>query len=91
MSSRFVSAGAIDAASGQAVEVDKSTAAGTTTGGDSRNEEWEAVQRELEAERRRRNAAAEAARRGEGQERSLYEVLQANKGMEACLLCISVC
>lgn len=81
MSSRFVSAGAIDAASGEAVELDPSAAAvKSVAGSSSGGTEWEIVQRELEAERKRRDAAAEAARRGEGQEMTLYEVLQANKG-----------
>jgi len=89
--SRFVSAGRIDASSGEAVseaavkpgaaalrEKERGEAA-------RKNEEWEVVQRELEAERRRR----EEARRAEGApgaEKSLFEVLQANKGACADLV-----
>jgi len=75
MASRFVSVGTIDASSGEAV----SDAATGPSPAAPNNSEWEAVQRELEAERRRR----EEARRAEGApgaERSLFEVLQANKG-----------
>ncbi|KAI2472757.1 hypothetical protein F4781DRAFT_320148 [Annulohypoxylon bovei var. microspora] len=44
------------------------------------NTEWEAVQRELEADRRRREEARRAqVEGGAGAERSLFEVLQANK------------
>ena len=95
MASRFVSAGTIDASGGEAVPDAAAAAAeggakpqggagpplAKSERGSSRNnnEEWEAVQRDLEAERRRR----EEARRAEGApgaERSLFEVLQANKG-----------
>ncbi|KAI1075533.1 N-terminal domain of NEFA-interacting nuclear protein NIP30-domain-containing protein [Whalleya microplaca] len=40
---------------------------------------WEAVQKELEADRRRREDARRAEVEGHGGEKSLYEVLQANK------------
>jgi hypothetical protein len=43
------------------------------------SDEWLAVQKELEAERRRREDARTAAV-GQNGEKSLYEVLQANKG-----------
>jgi hypothetical protein len=43
--------------------------------------EWEAVQKDLEEERRRRADARRVAVEGGAGERSLYEVLQANKGM----------
>ncbi|KAI1804857.1 N-terminal domain of NEFA-interacting nuclear protein NIP30-domain-containing protein [Daldinia bambusicola] len=47
-----------------------------------RNAEWEAVQRDLEADRRRREEARRAqveGGAGAGEARSLYDVLQANK------------
>ncbi|KAI8215981.1 hypothetical protein K4K54_000378 [Colletotrichum sp. SAR 10_86] len=82
--SRFVSAGAINAETGEAVAVaeGESKAVTSTTGsGDSgqtkKNAEWEAVQKELDAERKRREEARVKA--VEGGERSLYDVLQANK------------
>ncbi|KAI1214237.1 uncharacterized protein F4807DRAFT_118588 [Annulohypoxylon truncatum] len=55
---------------------------GSEPGGEppKRNTEWEAVQRELEADRRRREEARRAqVEGGAGGERSLFEVLQANK------------
>ena len=76
--SRFVSSGAIDPTSGDHVE---SAEAKVALGGDSakaeRNKEaWEAVQKEVEEERKRR-----AAEKGSGEGgKSLYEVLQENKG-----------
>ncbi|KAK1979275.1 N-terminal domain of NEFA-interacting nuclear protein NIP30-domain-containing protein [Colletotrichum cereale] len=82
--SRFVSAGAINAETGEAVVV---AAAEETKNGDGtaaqvavepkKNAEWEIVQRELEAERKRREEAR--VKSVEGGERSLYDVLQANK------------
>ncbi|KAG7104962.1 hypothetical protein HYQ45_001438 [Verticillium longisporum] len=77
MSSRFVSGGKIDAETGEVVTPDasdKNTAQETRSKG---NAEWEAVQRELDAERRRREEAR--AKAVEGGEKSLYDVLQANK------------
>ncbi|KAI3397970.1 hypothetical protein diail_10046 [Diaporthe ilicicola] len=92
MSSRFVSGGTTDAKTGEIVAADPSTSAETTTthplpptGGSStssskRSEEWAAVQAQLEEERRRRQQQREAAQTGAaGQEKSLFEVLQANK------------
>ncbi|KAL2758803.1 hypothetical protein ACRALDRAFT_2026259 [Sodiomyces alcalophilus JCM 7366] len=90
MASRFVSRGRIDAETGE--EVSQSSAAGEATGvpaassshdGGGRgtgksSAEWEAVQRELEAERRRRDEARAKAV-NEGGEQSLYDILQANK------------
>jgi hypothetical protein len=90
MSSRFVSAGAIDAASGEAVPVQVLDSAGTASsrqdssdGKDGgRRGEWAAVQAQLDTERKQREEerrrAANAHGAGSG-ERSLYEVLQANK------------
>lgn len=88
MSSRFVSAGAIDPTTGEAAAAAaaSSTAAERvpTDSSDGRprkpnSDEWLAVEKELEAERRRREEARKAA--AGGGERSLFEVLQANKGM----------
>lgn len=49
--------------------------------------EWEAVQKDLEEERRQRAEARKlAVEGGEGGERSLYDILQANKGMYGLLI-----
>ncbi|EEY20256.1 conserved hypothetical protein [Verticillium alfalfae VaMs.102] len=64
MSSRFVSGGKIDAETGEVVTTDasdKNTAQETRSKG---NAEWEAVQRELDAERRRREEARAKAVEG---------------------------
>jgi hypothetical protein len=92
MSSRFVSGGSIDPASGEALVASSEQAQSLTTGGNTnpRNqadttitgtnqEQWEAVQRELDEERRRREEKRAMAAAGE--EKSLYDVLQANKGL----------
>ncbi|OHE94919.1 hypothetical protein CORC01_09838 [Colletotrichum orchidophilum] len=93
--SRFVSAGAINAETGEAVVADDklttTTTTSTTVGGAGseagagarttveakKSAEWEIVQRELEAERKRREEAR--IKSVEGGEKSLYDVLQANK------------
>ncbi|TDZ72024.1 hypothetical protein CTRI78_v001496 [Colletotrichum trifolii] len=83
--SRFVSAGAIDAETGEVVENqrdERSGSAGAGGGGGGghekkKNEAWEAVQKELETERKRREEKRREA--VEGGEKSLYDVLQANK------------
>lgn len=94
MSGRFVSGGTIGP-SGEETEkpqarepLVKQTVGGLqgeTTSSESaskaepkKNAEWEAVEKELEAERRRREEAR--AKAVQGEERSLYDVLQANKG-----------
>ncbi|KAI0448897.1 N-terminal domain of NEFA-interacting nuclear protein NIP30-domain-containing protein [Xylaria acuta] len=83
MTSRFVSGGTI---AGDDTSEDKGGR--TETGGNGRGErsggnknatEWEAVQKDLDEERRRREEARRANVEGGGGERSLYEVLQANK------------
>ncbi|KAF6835679.1 hypothetical protein CPLU01_04149 [Colletotrichum plurivorum] len=79
--SRFVSAGAINAETGEAVVND--TAASTTCNTQTetkKSAEWELVQKELDAERKRREEARVKA--VEGGEKSLYDVLQANKAFE---------
>ncbi|KAK1676085.1 hypothetical protein BDP55DRAFT_120645 [Colletotrichum godetiae] len=86
--SRFVSAGAINAETGEAVVEDTTTMATTTNAGGAgsaskaaeakKSAEWEIVQRELDAERKRREEAR--VKSVEGGEKSLYDVLQANKG-----------
>src|SRR6266566_9799836 len=57
-----------------------------------RREEWEAVRSELEADRMRRKEEEEARRGagGAGGERSLYDVLVANKGLfrSEALFCV---
>ncbi|KAI1273200.1 N-terminal domain of NEFA-interacting nuclear protein NIP30-domain-containing protein [Xylaria sp. FL0933] len=84
MASRFVSggiiAGAEDGANADKGAVDKGQAQdeGRGTGTGTSSAEWEAVQKDLEEDRRRR---AEARKRDveSGGEKSLYEILQANK------------
>lgn len=50
--------------------------------------EWEAVQKVLDEERRRRAEARKlAVEGGTGGERSLYDILQANKGMCDLFVC----
>lgn len=93
MSSRFVSGGAIDAATGDAIDLAKvkeeaatstttgsSTAASssTTTISSARQAEWASVEKELEADRQRRAEARKALGSGVA-EKSLFDVLQANK------------
>ncbi|EFQ32504.1 hypothetical protein CGRA01v4_05937 [Colletotrichum graminicola] len=82
---RFVSAGAIDVKTGEAVVAEETkngdgttaAAAATTAIEAKKKAEWEIVQRELEAERKRREEAR--VKSVEGGEKSLYDVLQANK------------
>lgn len=79
--SRFVSAGAINAETGEAVANEADKTANTTqppAAESKKTAEWELVQKELDAERRRREEARIKA--VEGGEKSLYDVLQANKG-----------
>ncbi|KAK3987589.1 N-terminal domain of NEFA-interacting nuclear protein NIP30-domain-containing protein [Cladorrhinum sp. PSN332] len=75
--SRFVSAGAIDATTGEAVTSSTSSAS-TSVNPDPKSSEWAAVTAQLESDRKRREEARVAAASGQ-QEKSLYEVLQANK------------
>lgn len=91
MSDRFVSGGTIGSSSGELSGPSQhqhgdgngtSTTAAAATADDvngrRKNAEWEAVQKELEADRQRRE---EQRRKDvEGEEKSLYEILQANKG-----------
>ncbi|KAF4467539.1 nefa-interacting nuclear nip30 [Fusarium albosuccineum] len=79
MSSRFVSAGKIGS-SGELSKDANGTAPATEQPlhDAARSKEWEAVQQELEAERQRREEQRVKAATGEG-EKSLYDVLQANK------------
>lgn len=83
MPSKFVSAGSIDAATGEAAAArddNAAAAAAAKSKAASRNAEWEAAQRLLEEERQRREEARRTAAALDGTEKSLYEVLQANKG-----------
>ncbi|EXF78195.1 hypothetical protein CFIO01_00190 [Colletotrichum fioriniae PJ7] len=96
--SRFVSAGAINAETGEAVTQDPTTTTSTTPNAGTtaaaaaavaaasapksaaeskKSAEWEIVQKELDAERKRREEAR--VKSVEGGEKSLYDVLQANK------------
>lgn len=72
--SRFVSAGTIGSNGEPAAEV-----APKDTQQAAKNTEWEAVEKELEAERARREEQRRKAVTGE--EKSLYEILEANKGL----------
>lgn len=77
MASRFISTGAIDPTSGHHVEAEAPAGTGPAGAEGSKNKEaWEAVQKEVAEERRRR--AAEKASDEPG--KSLYDVLQENKG-----------
>lgn len=82
MSSRFVSAGAIDAATGEATTTTSPlppppSASSTTTTTTAKQQAWADATAQLEADRRRREEARQAA--NQGGEPSLYETLQANK------------
>lgn len=86
MSSRFVSGGTTDTKTGEIVPADPSAStpaaplAATGGSGAKRSEEWAAVQAQVEEDRRRRQQQREeAAAEGGGGDKSLYEVLQANK------------
>ncbi|KAK3306810.1 N-terminal domain of NEFA-interacting nuclear protein NIP30-domain-containing protein [Chaetomium strumarium] len=89
MSSRFVSAGAIDAATGEAASASSSSSSPLRSSAaappkpppSKRQQEWAEVTAQLEADRRRREEARHAQQAGTAQqaEKSLYEVLQANK------------
>ncbi len=76
MSSRFVSGGAIDAETGEATT--PAPAPQETPGDVKKREEWLAVQKDLETERQHREEQRIAS--AQQPEKSLYEVLQANKG-----------
>lgn len=76
MSSRFVSAGTISSSGEISKEAPPSTSAATSQ--PAKSKEWEVVQQELEAERKRRDEAR--AKAAAGEERSLYDILEANKG-----------
>jgi hypothetical protein len=80
MSNRFVSAGTIGS-SGELSKDTGATAAPTEQPlyDSAKNKEWETVQKELDAERRRREEQRVKAATGDG-EQSLYDILQANKG-----------
>jgi hypothetical protein len=91
MSSRFVSAGAIDAATGEAAPLPSeqqqqpTTSSETTTATaetpqaqTAKQAAWAAATAQLEADRRRREEARQAAAAG-GEQKSLFDVLQANK------------
>ncbi|PNY29323.1 Uncharacterized protein TCAP_00772 [Tolypocladium capitatum] len=73
MASRFVSGGTISSSG----EVSKGETAATSQPLLGKSAEWEVAQQELEAERKRRDEARLKAVAGE--EKSLYDVLQANK------------
>ncbi|CEI64956.1 hypothetical protein FVEN_g3452 [Fusarium venenatum] len=80
MSNRFVSAGKIGS-SGEISTETKSTESSATQQplhSSTKLKEWEAVQEQLEAERKRREEQRIKLATGEG-EKSLYDVLQANK------------
>ncbi|KAI1747515.1 N-terminal domain of NEFA-interacting nuclear protein NIP30-domain-containing protein [Xylaria castorea] len=85
MTSRFISGGTIagDGALGEdkvgGAEAGGGKGDGERSGGNKNATEWEAVQKDLDEERKRREEARRANVEGGGGERSLYEVLQANK------------
>jgi hypothetical protein len=79
MSSRFVSGGAIDAASGQAVEAPGPARQVEDKPVGKNQQEWEAVSREMEEEKKRREESR--AKEAAGEQQSLFDILQANKGI----------
>ncbi|KAK4153468.1 N-terminal domain of NEFA-interacting nuclear protein NIP30-domain-containing protein, partial [Chaetomidium leptoderma] len=89
MSSRFVSAGAIDATTGEAAATTttaptpstttSSTATTATTATTAKQAEWAAVTAQLETDRRLRDEARRQREQGGTEEKSLYDTLQANK------------
>ncbi|KAI1370658.1 hypothetical protein F4677DRAFT_346950 [Hypoxylon crocopeplum] len=86
MSSRFVSAGTIAGDGSSEPQQPASVSPPKATENvqwdneaSKKNSEWEAVQRDLEADRRRREEARRALVEGDGGEKSLYDILQANK------------
>ncbi|EON97533.1 putative nefa-interacting nuclear protein [Phaeoacremonium minimum UCRPA7] len=84
MASRFVSAGQIDAGTGDAVSPPRATTTqdpSSSAVSSRKQAEWAAVQAQLDAEKKQREEAQRAANAdvGPNGERSLYDVLQANK------------
>lgn len=84
MSGRFVSGGTISSAGDKDSKDTPASASASAAAAREplakKSVEWEAVQRELEEERRKRERArAELAGEG-GQQQTLYDILQANKG-----------
>lgn len=81
MSSRFVSGGTISSSGEVSKDAPASdiTASAKPLHAGAKTKEWEAVQQELEADRRRREEQRVKAASGEG-ERSLFDILEANKG-----------
>lgn len=83
MSGRFVSTGAIDTKTGDAVALPPTTtnttqaSASSLSNSSQKKDEWAAVQAQLEVERQAREAKRKAAESGGG--KSLFEVLEANK------------
>ena len=81
MSNRFVSAGKIGS-SGEISKDVNDTGSSTSQQplhSSAKAKEWEQVQQQLEDERKRREEQRIKSATGEG-EKSLYDVLQANKG-----------
>ncbi|CAH0059726.1 unnamed protein product [Clonostachys solani] len=76
MSDRFVSGGTIGGSEGEKASSAESGPP-ASSGGTKNAAQWEAVERELEAERKRREEQRRKA--VEGEEKSLYEILQDNK------------
>ncbi|KAK7430783.1 hypothetical protein QQZ08_002572 [Neonectria magnoliae] len=77
MSDRFVSGGTISSGGEISKDAPVGSAAKPLHAG-AKSKEWEAVQQELEADRRRREEQRIKAASGHG-ERSLYDILEANK------------
>lgn len=82
MSGRFVSTGAIDTKTGDAVALPSTAttqapASSLSSLSIQKKDEWAAVQAQLEVERQAREAKRKAAETGGG--KSLFEVLEANK------------
>lgn len=80
MSSRFVSGGTISSSETPAPAEDSSSSQQPQDAKSSRSAEWEIVEKELAAERQRREEQRRKAASGE--EKSLYDILQENKGLK---------
>jgi hypothetical protein len=82
MSGRFVSRGTISSNNedpAPSASTGEDTSQQTSDSKSSRTAEWELVEKELAAERQRREEQRRRAATGE--EKSLYDILQENKGL----------
>ncbi|KFA64442.1 hypothetical protein S40285_01011 [Stachybotrys chlorohalonatus IBT 40285] len=78
MAGRFVSGGTISS-TGEISDPKATETPQHQANESTKNKEWEAVQKELELERKRREE--QRAKAATGEEKSLYDILQENKGL----------